>query len=196
MLFGQYGYHLHFLFLEQFCHLNRNDIATAGRDDECAICGDYVEISQDPFRESRCVFQEHRLPLSVGADDQVMECQGKFDDGIESWKRPVAWPHFFNHDAAMSRSEYMNHAARADSIRKPCRCLPDIFFLGSDCVQNATAFFQVTLTGCHFFFKFSIMQTPRRPMPLPYRRTARFSEGFVYPLVSIHISRGTRLGVS
>jgi hypothetical protein len=61
----------------------------------------------------------HRLPLSVRPNDQVMETQGEFDDGIEARERSIARPHFLDHYPAVPRAEHLHHAAGENALRKP-----------------------------------------------------------------------------
>ena len=61
-----------------------------------------IEITEDPFRQSRDVFEKHRLPLSIGAHHQIMKAERQLNDGIKPWERPVARPHLFHQNSAMS----------------------------------------------------------------------------------------------
>ena len=83
------------------------------------------EISQDAFGQPAHVFQEHRLPLAVGADDEIVKRQRQFDDRIEARERAVARPHFLDHDAAVPGAEDVHHRDRRESFwrtnRRPAR---------------------------------------------------------------------------
>src|SRR5258705_229801 len=82
------------------------------------------------------VFQEHGLPLAIGAHDWVMKCEGQLDNGIEARKGTVAWPHFLDHDPGMSGAEDVHHAASKDGFREPIGSLLDDGILGSDCLNE------------------------------------------------------------
>ena len=84
------------------------------------------------------------MALAIGAHDQVVKGEGKFDDGVEAWKGAVAWPHFFDHDSAVAGAEDVDHAACENAF---CKVIgyggDDIELLGDSCV-DALAVFEVT----------------------------------------------------
>ena len=47
-------------------------------------CVRQVEIAEDALGEAGDVLEEHRLPLAVGADDEVVERQRQLDDRVEA----------------------------------------------------------------------------------------------------------------
>jgi hypothetical protein len=61
--------------LKQLGHLDRHDVAAAGADHQGRVLRRQVEIPQDPLGQPAHVFEEHRLPLPVGADDGVVKRQ-------------------------------------------------------------------------------------------------------------------------
>ena len=94
--------HLHATPLELLRHLDGHDVATAGRDDERAVLRRELEIPENARGEAGDVFEEHGLTLAVRADDEVVEAQGEFDDGIEAGKRSVTRPHFLHENPAVA----------------------------------------------------------------------------------------------
>ena len=87
--------------------------------------GRIAEVSEDAFGETGHVFEVHRLPLSVGAHDEIVEAERELDDGIEARKGAIAGPHFFDHDAAVPRPEDVHHATREDAFSEPLGCALD-----------------------------------------------------------------------
>ena len=118
------GDDLHAALLEARRHLDGDEVATAGRDNERGIRGREIEVAQDAFGEAGDVFEEHRLALAVRADDEIMEAQRELDDGIEARKRTVTRPHLLHENPAVARAEEVNHAPGENRLGEPiCRPL-------------------------------------------------------------------------
>src|SRR5438128_1996113 len=100
--------YLYSTLLEGLRNFNGHDIAATRRSHQRGIARRQIEVAQNAFREAGNIFQEHRLPLSIGAHDKVMKTQRKLDDGIEAGERAVARPHFLDENAAVARTEKMN----------------------------------------------------------------------------------------
>ena len=80
---------------------------------------------EECVRQSADVFEEHGLALAVGSDNEIVEAEREFHDGVESRKRPVARPHLFDQNAAVARSEQMHHPASQDGVGEPIGGLGD-----------------------------------------------------------------------
>ena len=140
---------LHAAMLKPLRHLDRHDIAAARRNHERGVLGRQVEVPQDPLGQAAHVFQEHRLPLAVRADDEVVKAQREFDDRIETGERAVARPHLLDHDAAMAGAEDVDHAARENAFREPVRRLRDRIALALHLIDDRTAFAEIIGGGRH-----------------------------------------------
>ena len=95
---GDDGDDAHAAALELLGDLDGHDVAAARGDDERAVLRREIEVAQDAFSEPAHVFEEHRLPLAVRADDEIVKGKREFDDRIEAGKRTVTRPHFLDHD--------------------------------------------------------------------------------------------------
>src|SRR6185503_11603967 len=95
---------------ETFGHLDRHRVAAAGRRHQRAVLRRNVEIAKDALGEARDVFKEHRLALPVRAHDRIVKSERQFHNRVETGKRTVARPHFFNEYAAVARAKQMHHA--------------------------------------------------------------------------------------
>src|SRR5262249_10841890 len=90
-----------------------------------------------------------RLPLAVGADDEVVEGQREFDDGIKPWEGTIARPHFLDEDSAVAGAEDVDHSPSEDRLCKPIRDLRDRWQLLLHRAAKPAALFQVVSSGCH-----------------------------------------------
>src|SRR5262249_54116958 len=95
------------------------------------------------------IFKEHRLTLAIRPDDEIVETQGKFDDGIEAGERPVARPHLLDEDAAVTRAEQVHHASGQDRRSKPVRRLLDGRLLAFDRGEQFAAVMEVIGAWAH-----------------------------------------------
>ena len=82
--------------------------------------------------------------MAVGAHDQVVEGERKFDDGVEARKGAVAWPHLFDHDPAVAGAKNMDHAACEDAFGKMIGHRGDDIELLGDSGVDALTMFEVT----------------------------------------------------
>ena len=137
------GGHAHSLPLELLGHFHRHQIAAAGGDHQRGILRCQREIAQDPFGQAADVFQEHRLPLPIGANDQIVKRNRQLDDGIETGKGAVTGPHLLDHDARVAAAENMHHAPGQDRLREPVRRLADRLVLRGDHVHQRAALGQI-----------------------------------------------------
>jgi len=111
--------HADFALAKLFGHFNRDDVATAGGNNECAILVGEVEITEDPLGQARNILEKHGLSLSVGAHHEVMKTEGEFDDRVETWKGAVTRPHFLHEDAAVAGAEKVDHPSGKNGFAEP-----------------------------------------------------------------------------
>ena len=69
-------------------------------------------VADDLGGEARDVLEEHRLPLAVGADDEVVERQRQLDDRVKSGEAAVARELYFDWDARVAGAEEVHEAVR------------------------------------------------------------------------------------
>ena len=74
-----------------------------------------------------------------------MEREREFNDGVETGKRPVARPHFLDHDPAVARPENVDHAPGQNRVGKPAGRLLNLVLLRFDRVKDRPAFLNVCL---------------------------------------------------
>lgn len=122
-----------------------NHIASAGGDHQGAVLGGEIEVAEDAFSEAGDVFEEHGLALAVGADHQVMEREGEFDDGIETGEGTVTRPEFLDEDAGVAGTEDVHHAPGEDGGGEEIGGLVDQGQLGFHGVEQGTGVVQVGL---------------------------------------------------
>ena len=111
--------HAHAAPLKLLRHLDRHDVAAAGGDHERGILRREVEVPQDARSKAAHVLEEHRLPLPIRADDEIVEAERQLDDRIEPRERAVARPHLLDHDAAVAGAEDVHHASGEDRLGEP-----------------------------------------------------------------------------
>src|SRR5437762_6357645 len=90
---------------EAFGHFDRHRVASAGRRDQRAVFRRDLEIAEDALREAGNIFQEHRLPLAVRANDGIVKGEREFDNRVEAGEGTVTRPHLFHEDSAVARTE-------------------------------------------------------------------------------------------
>ena len=56
-------------------HFDRHHGATARRRHQRRIAGCEIEVAQNALRQAAGIFQEHRLPLTVRPDDEIVKAQ-------------------------------------------------------------------------------------------------------------------------
>ena len=135
--------------LELLGHLDRHDVAAARGHDERGVARVEGVVAQNAFGEAADVFEKHRLPLAIRADDQVVEREREFDDRVEAGKRAVARPHLLDHDARVAGAEEVDHASGADGAGEPVGGGGDGGRLGGDGVNEAARLGQVGFSGSH-----------------------------------------------
>ena len=133
------GGDLHAAPLKLLGHLDGDDIAAAAGDDEGAVAGFKVKVSQDAGGEATDVFEEHGLTLAIGPDDEVVKGEGELDDRIEAGEGAVTRPHFLDKDAAVAGAEDVDHLPVEDGLRKQIGGLLDEGKLLADAVEQALA---------------------------------------------------------
>ena len=133
--------------LKRLCDLDGDDVATAGGNDEGGVGLGEVVVAQDALGQAVGVLEKHRLPLAIGTDDLVVKRERQLDDRVEAGERPVAGPHFLDHDPAVPGAKQVNHAPGEDAPGKPLGGLLDGIDLGIDRFGQPPAFFDVILTG-------------------------------------------------
>ena len=133
--------------LKGLCDLDRDDVATAGGNDEGGVGLGEVVVAQDALGQAVGVLEKHRLPLAIGTDDLVVKRERQLDDRVETGERPVARPHFLHHNPAVPRAKQVNHSPGEDAPGKPLGSLLDGIDLGPDRVGQPPAFCDVILTG-------------------------------------------------
>lgn len=129
---GDDGHDLEAAPAEAFGHFHGDDVAAAGGDDEGGVLGAEVEVAKDAIGEAGDIFEEHGLALAVRADDEVVEAEGEFDDGVEAGEGTVTRPDFLDQNPAMAGAEEVDHASGADGIGEPIGGLSDFAELTGD----------------------------------------------------------------
>ena len=86
------------------------------------------EIPQDHLPQPLHMFEEHGLPLAVGAHDDVVVGQRQLHDGMEARKAAVAREHLLDEDTRVAGPEEVHQAAARRWSGRRCpprgRCSP------------------------------------------------------------------------
>ena len=137
--------------------------------------GRQIEVAQNAFGQPADILQEHRLPLAVRADDQVMKAQRQLDDRIEAGERAVARPHFLDQNPAVARAEQMDHAPGQNRFREPIgRLLNGRLLLLYD-GEQFTAFLQVPRSRTHGRRRYRFLRRGGRQLSGPPKFEAQSS---------------------
>src|SRR5262245_15954212 len=83
-------------------HLDDHLADAAGRDDDHHIAGTKGEVAEDLLGIAGRLLQVEALPQAVGTDNQVVEGQPQFDDGVPADKAALSWRHLLAEHAAVS----------------------------------------------------------------------------------------------
>src|SRR5215213_4266342 len=87
--------------LESLCFeddIYNDFIDAAIREKQEAIRCTENKIAKNDLAKTFHVFKEHRLALSIRANNEVVKCERQFDDRVEAGETPMTGKHLFDED--------------------------------------------------------------------------------------------------
>ncbi len=104
-------------------HLDRDGGQAADAEDDHHVRRLELEVGEDRLGQPLDALDEHRLSLTIGADDLRVERHRELHDRVEARVRPVAREHLLDGDARVARAEEMDEPPGSDCLRAQAACL-------------------------------------------------------------------------
>src|SRR5215216_1928573 len=98
-------------------------IDSAVREEQKTIRRTEHKVTQNDLTKPFHVFEEHRLALSVRANDEIVKREGQLDDRMEAGETSMTREHLFDKNARVSCGKKMNEPISRDRLGAHLRCL-------------------------------------------------------------------------